>query len=262
MGHMGIRAELPQSRPWKGVVGLVAEHADVAKVAEATVHASGLATSEVQNDFGFREAVWLLTQLGIAGSKDKPAEHLDSVGVDVSAAGSVVEVAMALAGELDRRIDTSRQRSDFGEMAHRALVASVTEHLQGKMLPLLKSTPEDVASALGKLGKKKEFAQLARGFFAKLTNQCLEYFLSRTLATQVGEKRRFATTQQLAKFEEALATHCREVSGIVEGFSGDWFSKNRFEGGGNIGRETAEKFGWYALEKIRRELAERARADA
>jgi hypothetical protein len=59
-----------------------------------------------------------------------------------------------------------------------------------------------------------------------------------------------------------MRTHCSEASEIVGNFSAEWLSKNYFEGGGSIGRDTAEKFGWFGLEKIRRELAERARSDA
>jgi hypothetical protein len=261
MGHIRI-GTLPATKRWKEVVGLITEGAEVSKVAESTVHASELAFNKVHDDFGFREAVWLMTQFGVAGSKENPAQHLDSLGIEVSGASSVVEVALAVAKELDRRVDASRRRSDFGEMAQRALISSVTEHLQEKAQGQLPSMGADVKAALGKLGKKKEFGQFSRSFFAKLTNQCLEYFLSKNLATHVGEKRRFATTEQLAKFEAALTKHCEEASAIVEDFSGDWFSKNRFEGGGEISREKAEGFGWYALEKMRRELAARAKSDA
>jgi hypothetical protein len=261
MGHIRI-GSLPATKKWKEVVGLITEGAEVSRVAESTVHASELAFNKVSDDFGFREAVWLMTQFGVAGSKDDPARHLDAMGIEISGVSSVVEVAMAVAGELDRRVDASRRRSDFGEMAQRALISSVTEHLQEKMPGLLPSSADDVTSALGKLGKKKEFAQLSRSFFSKLTNQCLEYFLSKNLATHVGETKRFATTEQLAQFEAALSKHCDEASAIVEDFSGDWFSKNRFEGGGEISREKAERFGWYALEKMRRELAARAKGHA
>jgi hypothetical protein len=58
-----------------------------------------------------------------------------------------------------------------------------------------------------------------------------------------------------------MRTHCSEAAEIVGDFSADWLSKNYFETGGKIGRDEAEKFGWYGLEKIRQELEERARED-
>src|SRR5207237_7798154 len=129
----------------------------------------------------------------------------------------------------------------------RALVSAVTEHLQREMPTLLQSNAADIRAAVKKCGKDKGFAELTKGFFAKLTNECLNYFLSKTLPAQVGEKRRFANTEQLAQFEDAMRTHCGEAAEILGEYSAEWFSKNYFEGGSNISRDTAEKCGWYGL---------------
>ena len=78
---------------------------------------------------------------------------------------------MALSEAMERRIQGARQRSDFGELAQRALVASVTEQLQKGIQPsLIDSGADDVRAALKKCGKDKGFAELAKGFFARLTN--------------------------------------------------------------------------------------------
>jgi hypothetical protein len=200
-----------------------------------------------------------MTQMGVAGAQKNPAGYLASIGLDVEKSESVVEVAMAMVSVMDERIDGSGKRSDFGELAERSLIAVVTENLQERMPTLLPSSAHDVRSAVGKLGSVKEFGQLSRSFFQKLTSECLNYFLSKTIPAQVGEKRRFATAGQLENFEKALETHCWEASEIVEKFSGEWLSKKRFEGGGTIDRETAEKFGWYSLRKMQLELETRAR---
>lgn len=242
---------------WREVAGLLNEGVGAPRVAEAALTASNRAFEQVQNDFGFREAVWLLAQFGVAGTKADPVQHLDSVGISVKDAGSVVDVALAVGEELDRRAEASRGRTDFGEMARRALIASMVDQLQAKG-ELFDRSKDELVGGLKKLGKEKEFARFARGFFGKLTNQFLGYFLSKTLAAQLGEKKRFATTQQVAEFERALAKHCGEVSEVVEQFSGEWFSKNKYEGGGDLSREVVESFGWYAVEKLRKEVAARA----
>lgn len=64
----------------------------------------------------------------------------------------------------------------------------------------------------------------------------MNYFLSKTLATHLGEGQRFATMNEMGQFEKALNTHCIEASLIVEQFSADWFSKHRYEEGGDISR--------------------------
>jgi hypothetical protein len=238
---------------------LVAEGANAARVAEATANAWRLAFAKVHGDVGFREAIWWMTQLGVAGAQKNPTGYLASIGLEVGKSESVVEVAMALASAMDERIDGSGKRSDFGELAERSLIAVVTDILENKMPTLIPTIAHDVGSALGKLGSVKEFGQLSRSFFQKLTSECLNYFLSKTIPAQVGASRRFATAGQLEDFEGALETHCWEASEIVEKFSGQWLSKNRFEGGGTIDRETAEKFGWYSLRKMQLELEARAR---
>jgi hypothetical protein len=260
MGHTRL-GTLPATKKWKQVIGLMIEGASVAKVAEATTNAWRNAFATIKNDLGFREAVWLMTQMGIAGSSNDPVAHLSAIGVEVGGSSSPIEVAMALTEALDHRIDSAGKRSDFGEIAEKALVAVVTETMQSDMPTLLNSTADDIKATLGKLGTVKNFTDLSRNFFTRLTNDCLNYFISKTNAEPAVRPQSSTKMDQIAKFESALKTHCQETSVIVETFSGDWFSKNRYEGGGNIDRDTAEKFGGYALTKIQMELEARARAN-
>lgn len=261
MGHIRVGA-LPITKPWNEVVRLIGDGANVVSVAEATVRASERAFSFVQDDPGFKEAVWLMTQLAVAAKKSDPAQHLSSVGIELSKNTSFAEVAVVLSDALDRKIDAAGARSDFGEMAQRALVAAVSGYLDEGLHGLFSATPDDVASALGKLGKRKEFGKLAASFFGKLTRECLEYFLSKALATHLGDGQRFATMNQMAQFERALEKYCQEVSAIVEGFGGEWFSKHLFEEKGSISRKSSEGFGWFALEKMRKELVAAGKQDA
>jgi len=120
---------------------------------------------------------------------------------------------------------------------------------------------EELSKAIASFRTPKEFGQLSRAFYSRLTNECMNYFLSRTLATNLGEGQRFATTNQMAQFEDALATHCREASAIVEQFAGDWFSKHRYEERGQIGRESVQGFAGWALKKMKDELKAGAKAD-
>jgi hypothetical protein len=263
MGHTRV-GRLPATRWWNDVVGLIADGADAARIAEAVTKAWERAFNHVRDDAGFREAVYILSQIGVAG-KSRDVEKLDAAGVSVKSAESVFDVALAVNEAMYRRIEGARQRSDFGELAQRALVGAVTDHLKKEVsgnLPGVAPGTTGIRQAVAKCGKEKEFGELSKTFFARLTNECLGYFLSKTLPEQVGENRRFANTEQLGKFESAMRTHCSEAAEIVRGFSGEWFSKNYYEGKGTITRDTAEKFGWFGLEKMRRELGERARADA
>ena len=260
MGHTRL-GTLAATRSWSEVIGLIAEGATAAKIAEATANAWRTAFGKVQGDVGFREAIYWISQMGVAGAEKNPLNYLQTIGLEVGNSQSVIDVAIALGSALDQRMDATGRRSDFGELAGRALISAVTENLQGKTEPLFPSTDE-VNSAVGKMGKVKDFAHLTRTFFEKLTRECLDYFLSKTVPEQIGKTRAFATVNEMHRFEEAMATHCWEASEIVEDFSGEWMSKNRYEGGGRIARDKAEGFGWYALKKMQLELEARARRNA
>ena len=89
MGHSLI-GKLPRTKEWDEVSRIISDGADPAQVADATLKAAELAMAWVQNDAGFREAIWLLTQLGVAGTKDHPLTHLGQYGLVRPEANSVV----------------------------------------------------------------------------------------------------------------------------------------------------------------------------
>jgi len=216
----------------------------------------------VLNDEGFTEAVWLMTQLAIAAKKDNFNDHLQSVGINLPQDTSLPDVAAAVAEAMDRKLESNGSRSDLGEMSQRALVGALVEHISPKLPSLFAPDASDVQAALASLGKKREFGELSRTFFAKLTNESMNYFLTKTLATHLGEGQRFTTMNEVGQFEKALTTHCKEASLIVEQFSADWFSKHKYEEGGDISRESSNGFASYALKKMKDELKEGARTNA
>ena len=252
MGHMRL-GTLPATQPWKDVVRLITDGADVAEVAEATLRAAQRALGTVENDAGFREAVHLMVQLAVAGATKDAAGHLAGVGVELGEGGSVAEVAAALTEALDRKMDGRGRRSDWGEMARGALVATMSEYLTAKGAPLFEARREDLTAALAPL--RKDFGGFGRKFFGEFTNKVLNYFLSKTLGAQVGQ--RFVTTNQLAVFKDGMQRHCTEASLIVEDFCGGWLAKSQRENGADISREDAGKLGWNAGRKMQLELEER-----
>ncbi len=262
MGHMRL-GQLPRTRKWRDVVELVAAGANVSQVADATIKAADDAFSFVIDDCGYNQAVWLMTQLGLSAEKDKPLEYLRSQGVHIPDNTSLPGVVAALTEALDSYSAANGGHSDLGELAQRALVDAVIQRLEPKLQQqsLFNMQAEHAQKALAEFGKDKEFGLLSRDFYSRLTNECMNYFLSQTLATNLGAGQRFPTMNQMAQFETALATHCREASVIVEQFSGEWFSKHRYEDQGNISRESVRGFASWALKKMKDELKAGAKAD-
>jgi hypothetical protein len=103
------------------------------------------------------------------------------------------------------------------------------------------------------------FSALAREFFARLTLRALDYYLSRELSYHIGEGKRFRDDRARSQFDQALDSHCREASQIVEEFAGGWYGKNVYQGEG-LTPDAVGRFAPIAFKKIRAEL--RMRRDA
>ncbi|MBN2291557.1 MAG: hypothetical protein JXM70_03970 [Pirellulales bacterium] len=259
MGHIRL-GNLPRTRKWQEVVALIEGGAGTAQVSNATITAAERGLNLAAEDKGLVETIWLLTQLPLCARHDDFAGALRSVGLDVSDSPSLMEVVGAFSDAVDRRLSNNGGRTDLGEMAQMAASETMLRLVGGRTQSLFGTTPEDVRDAFSGLATNKQFSTFARDFFSRLTNKCLDYFVSRAVSYHVGEGRRFRTLAQQGEFAKALNTHCREASRIVEEFSGGWFSKTNWEKGG-ISRQEAAGFTHVAMSKVVAELKEGAQAD-
>jgi len=259
MGHIRL-GRLPRTRQWKQVVALLEGGAGTAQLANATITAAEKGLNLAAEDKGLVETIWLLSQLPLAARKDNFAAALREVGLDVSDAPGLMEIVGAVSDAIDRRLANNGGRTDLGEMAQMAASETISEVVGGRLPSLFAPTPNDVRTEFARLATNRQFSTFARDFFARLTNKCLNYFLSQAIAHHVGEGRRFTTLAQQSEFSKALDTHCREAAKIVEEFSGGWFSKTNWENKG-ISRDKAAGFSHVAMQKLVAELKEGARPD-
>lgn len=251
MGHTRLGG-LPRTRAWGEVVGLIAGGAGVAQVANATMNAAERGLNLAANDKALTETVWLLTQLPIAARSPNFVESLRDAGLSLPDAPGLMDVVAAVSDAIDAKL-VNGSRTDLGEMAQLAAAETITQFVSERKQSMFGVNAADVKDALSSLGKNAEFSKFARDFFGKLTNRCLDYFLSRALSHHVGEDRRFTTLAEQARFTDALRLHCKEASKIVEDFSGGWFSKTNWEQGG-ITKQAATGFTHIAMRKLASEL--------
>ena len=257
MGHQRL-GSIPGSRKWRHVVELISGGADVAEIAGAASAAAERSLIAAAGDPAARASFFLLTQIPLAARKEHFVPALRELGLKLSDRPSLIEIVAALADAVDRDGRAKAGRTDFGEIAQLAAAESLNA-IAGRELPRLFGTPlESVQRVLAGLATVKQFAVLARDFFARLTRRHLDYYLSRELSKHVGINSRFQTIREHKQFEEALDLHCRETSRIIKEFSGEWFSKQNYEGG--IDQAKAGRFVHVAFDKIRKEL--RRRRDA
>jgi hypothetical protein len=72
------------------------------------------------SDPGVLHSFYLLTQLPDAVRSDDFAASLRALGLQVAAAPSPAELSAALSDAIDRHIDSTRRRTDLGDMAQSA----------------------------------------------------------------------------------------------------------------------------------------------
>jgi hypothetical protein len=260
MGHIRL-GDLPRTRKWSQVVGLIEGGAGTAQVASATINAADKGLKLAAKDQGVVETIWLLSQLPLAARSDNFAQALRDRGLLVSDSPCLMEIVGSVTDAIDARMPNCKGRTDLGEMAQMAAAETLTEVIGGRVRSLFGTTPDDVQQAFSKLATNKQFSVFAKDFFARFTNKCMSYFLSRALTHHVGEGQRFTSLSQQVEFTKALETHCKEASRIVEEFSGGWFSKKNWETEGEISRQDIVAFTGYAMTKLTSELKQGARSD-
>jgi hypothetical protein len=260
MGHSQI-APPPITRKWREVVLLITFGAGAEEVAAAASAAMEGALGAAAHDPAVRHAFWLLTQVPTAAKSDDFPGELRRLGVYAGAAPTLPEICGGVIEAVDRRVQSTKGRTDLGELATLASVESLSS-VAGQEMPSLFGPTHaagDTHAALRKLATPAMFSVLAHDFFARLTRRYLDYYLSRELPNHIGLRSRFPTLGDHHHFDQALDAHCRQTALIVRQFAADWFSKHTFEGG--IDPQKAGGFVHYAFEKIRRELVRRRDAE-
>jgi hypothetical protein len=181
MGHIRL-GDLPRTRKWSQVVGLIAGGAGTVQVANATINAADSGLIFAAKDHGVVETIYLLIQLPLAARTDHFAEALRQHGLNVSDSPGLMEIVSAVTEAIDAKMLNCKGRTDMGEMAQMAAVETLTEVIGGRVQSFFGTTTEDVQHAFSKLATTNQFSVFATDFFGRFTNKCLDYFLSKAMS--------------------------------------------------------------------------------
>ncbi len=256
MGHIHLGV-LPNTLKWREVVRLIEEDGNSDDVIAATAVAAEGDLRRAADDAVFVESVRLLLTLPQAAASSDFAAGLAAAGVDTTSDPGLLDLVAALGSRLDT---VQGRRSDFSELARRALLSTVTQDVGGALPGLLDATSDDLRVALRGLGVPRAFAGFARAYFTTLLSQTLSYWLDRTLSAHVGPGKRFANIGKRREFDTALFQYCMEATRIIREFSAGWYGKTLYRGDG-IGTHEATIFGAVAFKKITEELARKQYVD-
>ncbi|MGZ8308953.1 MAG: hypothetical protein ACXWU0_03900, partial [Rhodoplanes sp.] len=149
MGHIRLGV-VPKSRKWQQVVEQLRLGADIGAVAASAADAAEATLQGASNDPAFLHAFWLLTQIPLAARGPAFAEDLRRLGLEVSDQPSLMDVAAAFSGAVDRYARQRGGRTDLGEMAQLAAVESLTATVGPTLPSLFEPRPEEVQRAFGR----------------------------------------------------------------------------------------------------------------
>lgn len=103
MGHLRT-ASLPDTEPWRRVVALVAEGAEVGSVASATMEAAKKGLEKSKGDPGLCHAVHLLTQLVLAARTDNFAGALTLAGINTPSEPTTYDIIGGFSDAIDAHL--------------------------------------------------------------------------------------------------------------------------------------------------------------
>ncbi|MBL8822283.1 MAG: hypothetical protein JNJ77_06805 [Planctomycetia bacterium] len=264
MGHQRL-GEIPKTKKWKSVVSMITGSGkgaskggsigstvgSVSDVACEILSAAEGGFVEVKNDSGFCHTLYLLTQLVLAARQDDWQTRLSGLGITLGTDATVFD----LTGELHRAIELYRRKHrgsvTIGEMAQQAAGEALTYLAKDAAITLFGSGRNELQTAIKRLSTKAGFSDLAQRFFGNFTARYLDFYISKILPKQAGNKG-FESAGDFNDFKQALFDHCHQSSRIVHDFCGQWYSKTEWERG--IDQHNITGLVRHALDKIREEL--------
>lgn len=226
MGHERIGI-LPKTKHWFDLV----KHISEIKGDDILLSTQVAARITIENvrkrflfmhkDYGIKAAFGYLVALS---STHLPLSHgLSSPDIRLEENPSEIQIAR----DLNNWVRDHSDSTEYAEMACKAGGDTIKEwsRFLTKQSPLFK---EDSQAKLiwAKSSDARGFCQLARIFFARLTERYLRYFLERAASAEISSlKTRQQFKISIHNHVELVSRHAFETSKITESFAAGWFNK-------------------------------------
>jgi len=256
MGHIRL-GRLPKLKPWTGVFSVLeSQDLNAVALAQATAVAAQRQFSGLERNEAINYCFWILVRIVTASRGDEFVPELKRFGIRTESVSSglafVQQVSQAIELEFKRR----NQADVFAQMASLSLREVLTANIAERSESLFGTSLKEVQAACRAFSSPKNFAQLAKQFYASFTNRSLSFITDKELSNHVGPGKSLNNPSQAIEFHKALNRYCLESAKIVEGFAAGWLSKNNWQTNQDISEDLAQGFTTYALQKIQMELRE------
>jgi hypothetical protein len=263
VGHTRL-GNLPKTRKWNELVERIAGTGLTGDVASAAIYVEAIAAQTLDvsqkgldnaaRDSGVLYAFYLLTQVALASRRSNWEEALAQHDIRLESDSSVFDLTAEVESAIDRYLSRSPTgATDLSEMAQQSAGEALMSLAAIRTANLFGGSGADVKNAIRSLSTKKGFGKLGQRFFGRFVARFLNFYLSRATAATLGSPR-LRDLGDVAKFNEALRTHCDQSAWIVRDFCGEWYSKTEYQEG--IDLANTSRFLAVAINKLRSELAQ------
>lgn len=256
MGHERVGV-LPRSVRWREVVGKISGSVGSSEAAialsDATIENVRRRFARLADDSELQASFAFLLALLAAGRSNNPSAALGSL-VGVGFEGEATPIQLL---KLFRASRSGSSPSEIGDLSTRALadaLVSFADDAEHSQVHLFGTNSWDLWR---QADSGSAFCELARCYFARLTERYVRYFLDREASSVVGgpaELEQFRA--QLTASLDSISQHAFETSKITQSFAAGWFNKHARQK--EPGPRQVRAFLVHALNKIREELRREA----
>lgn len=251
MGHIRL-GRLPRHPRWKRVIELLSARADVAEIAQASLHAAESGLLSAPRDEGFvRTLTTVFDFINAVQSKDVSAT-LRAKGFPLTDEPTLLDFSSAFARRVDALTFSLQSKTDLPEIAKHSFNQVLLQNTTPLLPSLFETGIEQVESALRTALKGRQLKETMHEFFATFTHKYLQYYLSREMSNHVGIGRALANTDDHTEFKRAFETYVRQTVRITDEFTPGWFGKARFEQ--RLSKQDVSRYAHVAFKKIRSEF--------
>ena len=228
MGHVRI-GFLPHTKQWNAIVDQLRSYDNdedtVALIADRTLDAVRKEYENLQYDESIIKAIEYLANIIVSSRKEDQLAFLRANGYQIENDLSLFELT-ACAQQL---IQTQNGSLETNKLARDAAVQAIMIFYQEHSDNQLSLFGNDNNPFKSK-GSGREFCELARHFFAALTDRQIRYYIDRTASSIIGDYGKYVQfSDTLTEHSREITNHAFEISKIMQSFAAGWFNKHALD---------------------------------
>ena len=227
MGHERI-GFIPKTKQWQAILiqlqNYCGDKETVSKIATDTLDALKKIYSTLPYDPSIIASIrFLATLCSCSGSPDK----FRDAGINI---GSTINMYSLLRGA-DLYLSSESESLETNKLAKDSLMSAIITFQQNHETNQISFAGLEETNVWGEINSGSSFCELARSFVAEYTERNLNYYIERVAASEIDGYSNLVSFNRILKTQsQAIATHSKEISKLMQSFAAGWYNKNACQG--------------------------------